>query len=208
MQYNRISRRLILASVLFAVVSIAHGQATQPVTEPDALKAINLLRTELVDSFNKGDVNRLLSHLDPDVIVTWQNGEVCRGPQAVKAYYERMLVGPNSVLVDVQARSQLLRPRTATLTADSSAPLTSGGATIPFSQFAWTSSAPGGGPNGCLNAPATIPSGVFSATAGQPLISFNTSRRACMCAQFRYLNQSVVSAGTYTGRVTYTLSMP
>jgi hypothetical protein len=114
----------------------------------------------------------------------------------------------NSILVDVQARSQLFRPRTATLTADSSTPLTAGSATIPFSQFAWTSTTPGGGPNGCLNAPTTIPSGIFSGSAGQPLISFNTSRRACMCAQFRYLNQSVVSAGTYTGRVTYTLSMP
>lgn len=114
----------------------------------------------------------------------------------------------NSVLVDVQARSQLFRPRTATLTADSSLPLTAGGFTIPFSQFAWNSSTPGGGPNGCLNAPSTIPSGTFTGAAGQPLISFNTSQRACMCAQFRYLNQGVVSAGSYTGRVTYTLSMP
>lgn len=114
----------------------------------------------------------------------------------------------NSVLIDVQARSQNLRPRTATLTADSSIPLSSGGFTIPFSQFAWTASTPGGGPNGCLNAPTTIPSGTFTGAAGQPLITFNTSRRACICAQFRYLNQSVVSAGTYTGRVTYTLAMP
>lgn len=103
MQYNRICRRLILATVLFALVSIAHGQATQPVTEPDALKAINLLRTELVDSFNKGDVNRLLWHLDADVVVTWQNGEVCRGPQAVKAYYERMMAAPNHVVAKLSS---------------------------------------------------------------------------------------------------------
>jgi len=100
MQHNRLHRRawLILAIVLFGTISIAHGQVTQGVTEPDALKAINLLRTELVDSFNKGDVNRLLSHLDPDVVVTWQNGEVCRGPQAVKAYHERMMSGPNHIV--------------------------------------------------------------------------------------------------------------
>lgn len=114
----------------------------------------------------------------------------------------------NSVLIDVQARSQNNNPRTATLSVDSSAPLTAGGFTIPFSQVAWTSSTPGGGPNGCLNAPTTIPSGTFSGAPGQALISFTTSRRACVCAQFRYLNQSVVSAGTYAGRVTYTLSMP
>ena len=114
----------------------------------------------------------------------------------------------NSVLIDAQARSQNNQPRTATLTADSSAPLTSGGFTIPFSQVAWTSTTPGGGPNGCLNSPVTIPSGVFTGAAGQSLVSFGTAQRACVCAQFSYLNQNIVSAGTYAGRVTYTLAMP
>jgi hypothetical protein len=114
----------------------------------------------------------------------------------------------NAVLIDAQARSQNANPRTATLTVDSSTPLTTGTFTIPFSQFAWTSSTPGGGGNGCLAAPTTIPSGTFTGAAGQPLISIDTSSRACICAQFSYLNQNVVSAGTYTGRVTYTLAMP
>ncbi len=114
----------------------------------------------------------------------------------------------NSVLIDAQARSQSSNPRTATLSVDSSAPLTTGTFTIPFTQIAWSSTAPGGGPNACLDAPVTIPSGVFSGAPGQSLISFVTSQRACVCAQFSYLNQSIVSAGTYTGRVTYTLAMP
>ena len=114
----------------------------------------------------------------------------------------------NTVLIDAQARSTAGAPRTATLTANSSAPLTAGTFTIPFTQVSWSSSTPGGGPNGCLNAPITIPSGTFNGSVGQALITFNTSRRACVCAQFSYLNQNVVSAGTYTGRVTYTLAMP
>jgi hypothetical protein len=114
----------------------------------------------------------------------------------------------NTVLIDAQARSQNNQPRTATLTADSSAPLTSGSFTIPFSQVAWTSTTPGGGPNGCLNSPITIPSGTFTGAVGQSLVSFGTSQRACVCAQFSYLNQNIVSAGTYAGRVTYTLAMP
>ena len=114
----------------------------------------------------------------------------------------------NTVLIDAQARSTGGARRTATLTADSSTPLSSGGFTIPFSQVAWTSSTPGGGPNGCLNTPVTIPSGTFTGSAGQSLVTFGTSQRACACAQFSYLNQNIVSAGTYTGRVTYTLAMP
>ena len=110
-------RGLTLATVLLAAVSTAHGQATQGVTEPDALKAINLLRAELVDSFNKGDINRLLSHLDPDVVVTWQNAEVCRGPQAVKAYHDRMMASPNHIVAKLSAnpvvddRQFPIRPR-------------------------------------------------------------------------------------------------
>ena len=114
----------------------------------------------------------------------------------------------NTVLIDAQARSQGFNPRTATLSVDSSTPLTAGTFTIPFSQMSWSSTTPGGGGSGCLNAPVTIPSGTFSGAAGQSLITFNTSRRACVCAKFSYLNQSIVSAGTYTGRVTYTLAMP
>jgi ketosteroid isomerase-like protein len=90
---------------LIAMVSFGLGAEAQPqgVTEPDPLKAINALREELVDAFNKGDVDRLLAHVDPDVAVTWQNGEVCRGPQAVKAYYDRMLTGPNRVVAKLSA---------------------------------------------------------------------------------------------------------
>lgn len=114
----------------------------------------------------------------------------------------------NSVLIDAEARSQNNQPRTATLTADSSTPLSSGTATIPFTEISWVASTPGGGPNGCLAAPVTIPSGTFSGAAGQSLISFGTAQAACICAQFSYRNTGIVSAGTYTGRVTYTLAMP
>ncbi len=76
------------------------AQTTQGITEPDPLKAIAALRGELIDSFNKRDIDRLLSNLDPDVIVTWQNGEVCRGPGAVRDYYNRMIAGPNPVVVN------------------------------------------------------------------------------------------------------------
>ena len=86
---------LCMASPVSAQTTQATGAG---VTEPDPLAAINLLRSELVDAFNKADVDRLLSHLDPDCVITWQNGEVCRGPVAVKAYYDRMMAGPNHVV--------------------------------------------------------------------------------------------------------------
>jgi ketosteroid isomerase-like protein len=99
---NNAMRHLCLILTLL-IASTALGQATQPVTAPDPTTAIGALRQELIDSFNKGDLPRLLSHLDPDVVVTWQNGEVCRGPDAVKAYYDKMMSGPDRIVKTVKA---------------------------------------------------------------------------------------------------------
>lgn len=75
------------------------------------------------------------------------------------------------------------------------------GETIAFSQISWTSS--GNGDTGAQ----PIPAGTFQ-SGNQLLASFpiNTWRESCHT--FRYANDAVVGAGTYTGRVTYTLSAP
>jgi ketosteroid isomerase-like protein len=90
----------VAAWMVVIAISASHSaaQTSRPVTEPDPLKAIALLRAELIDAFNKGDVDRLLSHIDSDAVVTWQNGEVCHGPEAVRAYYDKMMAGPNHIV--------------------------------------------------------------------------------------------------------------
>jgi ketosteroid isomerase-like protein len=89
---------MLCSAVVLLIHIPAAAQATKPVSEADPAAAIGALRTELVEAFNKGDVDRLLSHLDPDVVVTWQNGEVCRGPAQVRAYYDRMMSGPQRIV--------------------------------------------------------------------------------------------------------------
>ena len=90
--------------VLLCIASGVRAQTTRAaVTNADALSAINSLRTELVDAFNKGDVDRLISHLDPDIVITWQNGEVSRGPDGVKAYYNKMMTGENKIVQKLSA---------------------------------------------------------------------------------------------------------
>jgi len=85
----------------------------------------------------------------------------------------------------------------ATLTVNSAAPLANAsGETLPFSQISWTSS------------DGAIPSGTFNTSAAQTLLNMTTSQQYESCHTFRYANTGVVAAGTYRGRVTYTLSMP
>ncbi|MGH6625352.1 MAG: hypothetical protein ACRECD_02200 [Burkholderiaceae bacterium] len=90
----------------------------------------------------------------------------------------------------------------ATLTATSPANLTSaGGDTVPFSTISWVS-----GGNG--DASPTIPSGSFVGGTTQTLLSIARNRWFESCLQFNYANTALVAAGTFTGRVTYTLSAP
>ncbi|MFT3898361.1 MAG: hypothetical protein QM719_11830 [Thermomonas sp.] len=91
---------------------------------------------------------------------------------------------------------------TGTLTVTAPASLTNtGGNTIPFSQISWTSS--GNGDTGAQ----PFPSGAFTGGT-QTLASFQANTWSESCHKFSYANSSVVAAGTYNGRVTYTLSVP
>ncbi len=105
----------------------------------------------------------------------------------------------NTVYVEVEGRASPANSRTVTLAVDSTLPLSNGIETIPFTQIDWIAT---GFP------PVSVPSGTFSGGAGQVLVSFQNSRVALQCLQFRYLNQNVVGAGTYNGRVVYGVTMP
>jgi hypothetical protein len=90
----------------------------------------------------------------------------------------------------------------ATLTVTSPADLTSAaGDTIPFTQISWTVSAPGSG------VPNVIPAGTFNGGT-QTLATVPGNTYLENCHTYSYANSAVRAAGTYNGRVTYTLSSP
>lgn len=103
----------------------------------------------------------------------------------------------NNVRVWARARGAPPNSRTATLQVNSSGAVTSGANAIPFTDFAWITSS---GPE--------IPSGAFSGSAAQTLMSFMNSREVGMCLQFRFLNTTIYPAGTYNGQLTFNLNMP
>lgn len=100
-------RKLPLTLLLVCHLSALHAASAPPSASIDATTAITTLREGLIDSFVKADIDRLLTFLDPDVIVTWQNAEVCRGPDAVRAYYQRMMTGENRVVREVKAAPEV-----------------------------------------------------------------------------------------------------
>jgi hypothetical protein len=90
----------------------------------------------------------------------------------------------------------------ATLTVSSPANLTNAnGDTIPISQISWTVAAPGSG------VPDVIAPGTFNGGT-QNLATVPGNRYLENCHTFFYANSAVRAAGTYNGRVTYTLASP
>ena len=93
-------------------------------------------------------------------------------------------------------------PASATLSVTSPANLTStAGDTIPVSQISWTVSAAGSG------VPNVIPAGTFNGAA-QTLTTVPANTYIENCHTFSYANSAIRAAGTYDGRVTYTLTSP
>lgn len=93
-------------------------------------------------------------------------------------------------------------PATANLTVTSPAGLTNAALnTIPFNTISWIS-------GGIGDAVATIPSGTFVGGASQSLLTVARNTWFESCLAFNYANAQIVPSGTFTGRVTYTLTAP
>ncbi|HSP17658.1 MAG TPA: nuclear transport factor 2 family protein [Thermoanaerobaculia bacterium] len=91
-----------LSLVLFVSALPAIAQtAAEP--HHEIHQALRDLRGRLLVAMNKNDIDGILRELHPNVIVTWQNAEVSRGPQGVRAYLERMTKSPNHVVLGYHA---------------------------------------------------------------------------------------------------------
>jgi uncharacterized protein (TIGR02246 family) len=92
----------ILVSFLLFRVAPGPGQPpseTEPAVQEDAAhEELRELRRRLVEAVNTNDMEKLMALLDDDVVVTFMNNEVARGPQGVKAYYDRMMTGEDRVV--------------------------------------------------------------------------------------------------------------
>lgn len=91
----------------------------------------------------------------------------------------------------------------ATLTVTSPVALVNaGGDTIPFNTVSWIS----GGNSEAVG--TTIASGTFVGGSAQTLLSVTRNTWFESCLKFNYSNLLFVPAGTFTGRVSYTLTAP
>lgn len=72
--------------------------------EPDAAthNALRQLKATMEKALNERDLNAIVANVDPNVVFTTMNGDVCRGPQQIRAYFDKMLNAPGHVVKDVK----------------------------------------------------------------------------------------------------------
>src|SRR5262249_30992219 len=58
--------------------------------EDPAHNELRALRSEVIDAITKGDFDGVIKHVHSNVVVTWQNNEVCRGHQGLRDFFNRM----------------------------------------------------------------------------------------------------------------------
>jgi uncharacterized protein (TIGR02246 family) len=111
--------RVLLAVTLlgFATAAFAQVPATPPApgssgetpvpaqaaVAPEALhNELRKMRDDMLAAIARSDFEAILPYLHPNVVFTAMNGEVSRGPQAIRAYFDKMLKGPDAIVKSIR----------------------------------------------------------------------------------------------------------
>ncbi|OYY93663.1 MAG: hypothetical protein B7Y41_10445 [Hydrogenophilales bacterium 28-61-23] len=86
--------------MIFAMPIMAQSQALADALDPHAADREALIKVfhEIEAGINDQNVERMVAQMTPDATVTWLNGEVSRGHDEIRAYYQRMVKGKDRIL--------------------------------------------------------------------------------------------------------------
>ena len=80
----------LLPAVLCVGLVCSFALSNLSAAEDPAHNELRALRTQVIDAITKGDIDAVLTHVHPNVVVTWQNSEVCRGADGLREFFHRM----------------------------------------------------------------------------------------------------------------------
>ena len=81
--------RTLAAIAIALVFQITPAHAVELPMDPDHVELRALGKT-LIEGIEKGDMDLIEPVLHPNVVVTWQDGQVCKGPAAIRKFYADM----------------------------------------------------------------------------------------------------------------------
>jgi uncharacterized protein (TIGR02246 family) len=88
----------LLPVVLLLLAAPLHAQLQDEATH----NALRQLKTTMETALNKRDLDTIVANVHPSVVFTTMNGDVCRGPQQIRAYFDKMLRAPGHIVKDVK----------------------------------------------------------------------------------------------------------
>ena len=99
----------LLAAGVFALIPLRAGAQAKPAAAPEdpAHQELRTIKDALVTAFNKRDYDGFLRHLHPNVVATWQNAEVARRHDGIKAFMKKMSEGEAKQVESVQAKVEV-----------------------------------------------------------------------------------------------------
>lgn len=71
---------------LWTITTLAQGAAPEDLAHQE----LRALRTNVIEAITHGDFDRTLAFVHTNVVVTWQNSEVCRGHVGLRTFFERL----------------------------------------------------------------------------------------------------------------------
>ena len=93
----------LLIAAFFLPLIPAHAAAPED-PEHAELRAI---KDALVTAFNQRDADGFLRHMHPNIVATWQNAEVSRRPDGIRAFMKKVTEGETKQVQSVQAKVEV-----------------------------------------------------------------------------------------------------
>lgn len=86
-----------------AAAAVAASAVPAPVAQNDEAvhDALRALKATMSKALNERDLDTLVANVDPNVVFTTMNGDVCRGPEEIRAYFDKMMNGPGRIVKNV-----------------------------------------------------------------------------------------------------------
>jgi ketosteroid isomerase-like protein len=101
------TKHLLLAMLSVCWATWSAAQEAAPPAEDPAHNEIRAVRDGFLDAFEKKDIERMLSYLSENVVITVQNAEVLRGHDAVRGFHNRMSEGDERLVQELKTQFEV-----------------------------------------------------------------------------------------------------
>lgn len=88
----------LLTVLLVLTAAPLHAQLQDEATHV----ALRQLKATMEKALNARDLDTIVANVHPSVVFTTMNGDVCRGPEQIRAYFHKMLDAPGHIVKDVK----------------------------------------------------------------------------------------------------------